>query len=98
MIGMGRILSAIGPRRSFAAADRGQSLVEIALTVPLLLITLLGLVDVGRAYVYTTAVTYAAREAALYAAKTKDATFTQVQQRACNETGFSDYGASCATG
>ncbi len=78
--------------------ERGQSLVEIALALPLVLVALLGLVDVGRSYVYTTALTNAAREAALYAATTPTATLAQVTQRACNETGFSDYGASCATG
>ena len=84
--------------RNFMVADPGQSLVEIALTLPLLLITLLGTVDVGRAYMYTTAVTNAAREAAYYAAKTPGATTLQVTQRACDATGFTDYGAACATG
>jgi len=84
--------------RAFGAAERGQSLVEIALTLPLLLITLLGMVDVGRAYIYTTAITNAAREAAYYAVTTGGATTTQVQQKACDETGFTSYGTSCATG
>jgi Flp pilus assembly protein TadG len=84
--------------RSFTYRSGGQSLVEIALALPLLLITLLGVVDVGRAYVYTTTVTNAAREAALYASKTPTATLAQVTQRACDETGFTSYGAACATG
>ena len=84
--------------RTFGIADPGQSLVEIALALPLLLITLLGMVDVGRAYIYTTTVTNAAREAAYYAVTTSGATTTEVQQRACNETGFTSYGAACATG
>lgn len=86
----------MGPRTF--REDDGQSLVELALALPLLLMVLLGVVDVGRAYVYTTAVSNAAREAALYAAQETDATLAQVQQRACNETGFSAYGAACATG
>ena len=84
--------------RNFVVADPGQSLVEIALALPLLLIVLLGMVDVGRAYIYTTAVTNAAREAAYYAVTTSGATSTQVQQRACNETGFTAYGSACAMG
>jgi len=82
--------------RTFGVADTGQSLVEIALALPLLLITLLGMVDVGRAYVYTTAVTSAAREAAYYDAKTSGATIQSVALRACNETGFMDYQTSFA--
>ena len=81
----------MGHLRTFGMADRGQSLVEIALTLPVLLITLLGMVDAGRAYLYSTAVTNAAREAAYYAAKTSGATLANVALRACNETGFSDY-------
>jgi Flp pilus assembly protein TadG len=77
--------------RSYMSADHGQSLVEIALTLPLLLITLLGMVDAGRAYVYTTAVTNAAREGAYYYAKTSGATIQNVALHACNETGFTDY-------
>jgi hypothetical protein len=34
----------------------------------------------------------------MYAAKAPTATFAQVQQRGCDETGFADYGAPCATG
>jgi Flp pilus assembly protein TadG len=78
--------------------ERGQSLVEIALALPLLLVTLLGLVDLGRAFVYTTAVTNAAREAAMYEVYDPSATAAQVQQHACNETGLSDYNAPCASG
>jgi Flp pilus assembly protein TadG len=74
--------------------ERGQSLVEIALAMPLLLITLLGMVDAGRAYLYSTAVTSAAREAAYYAAKTSSPTLSAIALRACNETGFNDYNAA----
>ena len=84
--------------QKFSSADRGQSLVEIALALPLLLITLRGMVDGGRAYIYTTAVTNAAREAAYYAVTTNAATSAQVQQRACDELGFTAYGSACATG
>lgn len=78
--------------------DSGQSLVELALALPVLLIMLLGLVDVGRAYVYTTALTNAAREAAFYAAREPDASAAAVTQHACDETGFTELGAACASG
>lgn len=86
--------------RAFAISrgDAGQSLVELALALPLLLMLLVGLVDVGRAYVYTTALSNAAREAALYAAQQTEATAAEVTQRACDETGFADHGAACAPG
>jgi len=83
---------------AFRSSEVGQSLVEVAMALPLLLVSLLGLVDVGRAFVYQTAVTNAAREAALYAAKDASVTLTQVTQKACNETGFSDWGSACASG
>ena len=88
--------------RTFGIADPGQSLVEIALALPLLLITLLGLVDVGRAYIYSTAVTNAAREAAVFAARTgytvADPTHGgEVALRACNETGFGAYSTTTPT-
>jgi Flp pilus assembly protein TadG len=91
---MGRDNVPMSPVRAFGASERGQSLIEIALALPLVLITLLGSVDVGRAYVYSTAVTSAAREAAHYAAKTSGATLANVALRACNETGFNDYNAA----
>ena len=78
------------PIRELRSNDSGQSLVEIALTLPLLLITLLGMVDVGRAFMYSTAATNAAREAALYAAKTSTDVGT-IALRACNELGLSAY-------
>lgn len=78
----------------FARRDAGQSLVELALAVPLLLVTLLGLVDIGRAYVYQTAVINSAREAALYAAKDPTVTSTDAAQRAWDESGFGDWGSA----
>lgn len=38
----------ISPRRSFSRAENGNAMVEFALIVPVLLIMLIGLVDVGR--------------------------------------------------
>lgn len=74
--------------------DRGQSLVEIALALPLLLIILIGLVDIGRIYHHASAVTNAAREAAALAARDGAAPSAIVAQRACVELG-TDPGGSC---
>src|SRR5258708_6394373 len=48
--------------------ERGQSLVELALAMPVLLLLLLGTVDLGRAYYTYVAAENAAREGARYAA------------------------------
>jgi Flp pilus assembly protein TadG len=48
--------------------DRGASLVEMALVLPLLLMLLLGIVSAGVAYNHQLALTHAAREAARYGA------------------------------
>lgn len=63
-----------------------------------MLLLLLGVADLGRAYVYKTAIVNAAREAAMYAARESNATATQVTQRACDETGLGDWGSPCASG
>jgi hypothetical protein len=55
-------------RRPFTAA-RGQSLVEFALVLPLLLLLLAGGVDLARAYFVGIEVSNAAREATLYVAR-----------------------------
>jgi Flp pilus assembly protein TadG len=71
----------------------GQSLVEFALAVPVLLLILLGLADFGRAFYYTTAIANAARAGAEYAAKNAGAGATQatIYNKVCNETGFVAY-------
>jgi hypothetical protein len=56
------------PRRSGDSAQDGQSLVEFALALPVLLILLLGALDVGRMYFTYLAIQNAAGEGALYAA------------------------------
>jgi Flp pilus assembly protein TadG len=74
------------------SGEQGQSLVEIALTLPLLLMTVLGVVDAGRTFYYTSALANAAHVGALYAATHIDtATTASVAARVCNETGFADY-------
>jgi len=65
--------------------ERGQSLVEVALLLPLLLVIVLGVVDIGRTYAAKSAATNAAREAALYAARDPQATADAICQRAVTE-------------
>jgi Flp pilus assembly protein TadG len=48
---------------------RGQSLVEFALILPVLLFMTLGIIDLGRAFVYGVSAQQAAREAARYASR-----------------------------
>src|SRR5438034_11663246 len=72
--------------------DAGQSLIEVALALPVLLMLLLGLVDGARAYYFAGVVASAAREGAHYAARDERATLPQVQQRPCDTTGMAAAG------
>lgn len=56
-----------GVLRRIRSATRGQALVETALIVPVLLLLLGGVADLGRAFYYKIAVTNTAREAAHWA-------------------------------
>lgn len=82
--------------RSMRRDDEGQSLVEVALTLPLLLLVVIGIVDIGRVYAFETSVTNAAREAAAYAARDPQATKDAICQRARDELGVG--GGGCVTG
>jgi Flp pilus assembly protein TadG len=75
------------------AEDAGQSLVELALALPVLLLILLGVADFGRAFYYTTAIANAVRAGAEYAAKNagNGANATTIGYKVCNETGFVSY-------
>lgn len=81
---------------------RGQSLVELALTLPLLLIILVGVIDLGRVYFTYMTVVNASREGARYgAANPNDSTGAII--RAKNEaTGsgitLTNVTASCPSG
>jgi Flp pilus assembly protein TadG len=75
--------------------ERGQSLVEVALLMPLLLIIVLGVVDIGRTYAVKSAVTSAAREAALYAARDPQATADAICQRAVTELANGSVADAC---
>ncbi|MBI4788575.1 MAG: pilus assembly protein [Chloroflexi bacterium] len=50
------------------AADKGQSVVELALLLPVLLLILLGALDLGRAFATYVAITNGSREGARYGA------------------------------
>ncbi|MGC9399597.1 MAG: TadE/TadG family type IV pilus assembly protein [Anaerolineae bacterium] len=61
--------------------ERGQSLVEVAILFPILVLLLLGVADLGRAYYAVVALRDAAEEGALYAA-IDPANLTEIRNRA----------------
>jgi len=78
-------------RRAPRAGERGQSLVEFALVLPLLLIIVMAIVDFARLYTTMLTVESAAREAADYGAfhwynwtpANATTTLAEMQRRAC---------------
>jgi len=82
-------------KRSLARSERGQSLVEVALAMPFLLLILLGIADLGRAFYYTVTISGAAREAAAFAVMNPSASSATVTQHACDVTGFGPFGSAC---
>ena len=79
----------------FVTDDAAQSLIEVALTLPLLLVLLLGMVDGARAYYVAGIIANASREAVNFAARSATATHAQVAQRACDASGFVTFGQPC---
>jgi Flp pilus assembly protein TadG len=53
-------------KKSFCASEPGQSLLEFAILLPVLLLILLGAVDLGRLYYAQVTITNASREAARF--------------------------------
>ena len=84
--------SNVAPARGFFARETGQSLVEVALALPILLLILLGLADLGRAFYYTTAVASAARQGAAYVATVASPIPSTLIQKACAATGIDPSG------
>ena len=66
--------------------ERGQSMVEFAIALPILLIILAGVLDLGRLYYAYVAVTDAAGEGAAYAAMRPDE-YDEIFERAQDATG-----------
>ncbi|MDQ2967660.1 MAG: pilus assembly protein [Actinomycetota bacterium] len=60
-------------------------MVEIALALPILLLLVLGIADLGRVALYSIAVTHAARDAAAYAVQNLDVTDATINSRVCDE-------------
>lgn len=81
--------------RGWAAEDRGQSFVEVALCLPILLLIVIGIVDIGRVYAYKVATTNAAREAAIFGARFPQATGATICQRAIEELASGSGGGPC---
>ncbi len=65
--------------------EKGQSMVEIALTMPLLLLILMGILDLGRAYFTFVALSDAAAEGATFAA-IHPTDVTEITARAAGST------------
>lgn len=82
--------------RDWVAGERGQSLVEIALTLPLLLLVVLGTIDLGRLYAFKIGTMNAANEAAFQAARDPQATADTICQRARTELGVGSSPNPCA--
>lgn len=66
--------------------EKGQSIVEMALLFPLLMLLLMGLLDLGRAYYVIVALRDAAEEGAIYASIQPE-DITGIQERAADVTG-----------
>lgn len=65
---------------------KGQALVEFALVLPLLLLIVFGVLDLGRAFYVSVVLANAAREGARYASRHPDYTAEIIRQAALTET------------
>lgn len=103
---MTRVHASLRSQPRFGRQDGGQSLIEFALMLPLLLIVFIGVADVGRLFFYTSMISSAAREGAIYAANHSTAvpdcssgctplTSGSVLAHVCAASGSADYLAPC---
>ena len=83
------------PTVGHVKTDAGQSLIEIAVAMPLLLLILIGMVDVGRVYFYSIALEAAAHQGAALAAAEASPDPSAVSRRVCEATGLAPLGAPC---
>ena len=79
------------------ACQGGQSLVEAALALPVVLLLAIALVDVGRMFAVSAVLANATREGAALASRDLTATASSVAQRVCDETGWTAFGDACPT-
>ncbi len=73
-------------RQESGRYNKGQSLVEVALVLPLLLLMLLGLLDFGRVYFVMVSLFDAAEEGAIYASIHPGADSDTIRERAAGAT------------
>lgn len=71
--------------RRFVRCASGQSAVEVALALPILLLLVLGIADLGRLGYYAIAVNQATRNAAAYAAVNPGVANSYLQALVCEE-------------
>ena len=79
-------------RRDFLRGERGQSLVEFAITVPILLILILGIVDFARAWNVYQVLTDAGREGARVAVVDNGSSDAQIRALVKNAAGRAGIG------
>src|SRR5437899_9028752 len=68
-------------------------MLEVALVLPFLLLIVIGVVELGRAFSYNVTLQNAVREGAAYGARSLTATDASVSQRVCDSTGWSQSGS-----
>jgi TadE-like protein len=81
-----------------ANSERGQSLIEMAITLPVLILILSGLMDLGRIYFTAIALEEAAAEAALYLAINPDCPISPGSLDECSDPNNAYYRASNSGG
>src|SRR5206468_11292026 len=81
-------------RHSRSRGKRAQALAEMAVMVPFLVIGMMGMLDLGRAFYYQIAITNAVREGARYAAEPY---YFGLNTSCANVQPPSTQGANCVT-
>lgn len=76
-------------------SESGQSLIEVAIAVPLLLLILIGIVDIGRVYYTAIALETGAQQGAVLAAGLSAPDETAIARRVCDASGFAAVGSPC---